>query len=137
MKGTRLLKPARYETKGDTVANTNICIHLELLLQDEAAVGTMVVKRGIFQALASMAFPMMTIHSVVKYSAKSIFKYSKSTWGPTAMGLAVIPFLPYIFDEPVEHLVDKAFEPIERYVGSQTKVPHVAHQTVLEEKKVQ
>ncbi|KAL1936298.1 hypothetical protein VTP01DRAFT_432 [Rhizomucor pusillus] len=105
--------------------------------KDEAAVGTMVVKRGIFQALASMAFPMMTIHSVVKYSAKSIFKHSKSTWGPTAMGLAVIPFLPYIFDEPVEHLVDKAFEPIERYVGSQTKVPHVAHQTVLEEKKVQ
>lgn len=103
--------------------------------------GTMLVKRGIFQALASMALPMFTIHSVVKYSAKGIFNNVKNArlkaWGPTFTGFLTIPLLPYLFDHPVEHLVDKVFEPIEEYIGSKTKVPHVAHQTVMEERKIQ
>ncbi|CEG80651.1 hypothetical protein RMATCC62417_14954 [Rhizopus microsporus] len=78
--------------------------------EDNAAIATTVVKRGVFQSLASMAFPMLTIHSVVKYSAYG-FKNVKSpkikAWGPTVLGLGVIPFLPFIFDEPIEHIVDK------------------------------
>ncbi|RCH92820.1 hypothetical protein CU097_010416 [Rhizopus azygosporus] len=84
--------------------------------EDNAAIATTVVKRGVFQSLASMAFPMLTIHSVVKYSAYG-FKNVKSpkikAWGPTVLGLGVIPFLPFIFDEPIEHIVDKVFKPIE------------------------
>ncbi|KAI9474885.1 mitochondrial 18 KDa protein-domain-containing protein [Zychaea mexicana] len=108
--------------------------------KDNATVATMVVKRGVFQSLASMAFPMLTIHSLVKYSAKTIFANVKNAkvkgWGPTFMGLGILPFLPYMFDHPVETAVDKIFEPVEKYV-LQKKVPHVAHETVEEEKKTQ
>jgi len=31
-------------------------------------------------------------------------------WGPTLTGLAVVPLLPFIFDEPVEHVTDFAFD---------------------------
>lgn len=42
-------------------------------------------KRGIFQSLASMGLPALTIHSVVRYSGR-MMKNAKSvmlrTWGP-------------------------------------------------------
>ncbi|KAI8098905.1 mitochondrial 18kDa protein, partial [Halteromyces radiatus] len=73
------------------------------------------VHRGAFQAIASMMFPMITIHTAVKYSAKA-FKNVKNpkirTWGPTSIGLAIVPFLPYLFDEPVEKAMDRLFEPL-------------------------
>lgn len=35
-----------------------------------------------------------------------------------SVGLAVIPFLPTLFDEPVEHLVNQAFDHLEkRWLG--------------------
>ncbi|POW21709.1 hypothetical protein PSHT_02009 [Puccinia striiformis] len=36
------------------------------------------------------------------------------------VGLGIIPFLPTLFDEPVEHFVDKAFDQIERKVLGQS-----------------
>lgn len=30
--------------------------------------------------------------------------------GPTVLGLAIIPALPILFDEPVEHVIDTAFD---------------------------
>lgn len=108
--------------------------------KDNSVVAAMVVKRSVFQSLASMALPMVTIHSIVKYSAKGIFQNVKNArvkaWGPTFMGLGIVPFLPYLFDHPVEQAVDKAFEPIEKYVLEKA-VPHVAHQTVENERKTQ
>lgn len=92
-------------------------------------VATTMVKRGIFQSLASMAFPMMTIHSIVKYSAygfKNVKNVKVKAWGPTLLGLGIVPFLPYIFDEPIEHIVDKVFKPIEEKVDP-SSVPRVAH----------
>ncbi|ORZ13948.1 mitochondrial 18kDa protein, partial [Absidia repens] len=78
-------------------------------------VAVSMIHRGAFQAVASMLFPMITIHTAVKYSARA-FKNVKNaklrTWGPTSVGLAIVPFLPYLFDEPVEHLMDKIFEPL-------------------------
>ncbi|KAI8885587.1 hypothetical protein K501DRAFT_215565 [Backusella circina FSU 941] len=91
--------------------------------KDNAVVGTTMVKRGVFQALASMAFPMMTIHSIVKYSAigfRNVKNVKVKAWGPTLLGLSVVPFLPYIFDEPIEHIVDRVFEPIEKRVSSES-----------------
>lgn len=86
------------------------------------------VKRGVFQSLASMAFPMMTIHSIVKYSAygfKNVKNAKVKAWGPTLLGLGIVPFLPYIFDEPIEHIVDKVFKPIEeKFAESVARVGH-------------
>ncbi|ORY87604.1 mitochondrial 18 KDa protein-domain-containing protein [Protomyces lactucae-debilis] len=95
-------------------------------VHDEAngAVGTLMVKRSIFQGLASMALPAFTIHSTVKYSAK-LFKNVQNPkvngWGPTVMGLAVVPALPYLFDHPVEYAVDTVFDKIEAALGVSAK----------------
>ncbi|QBM89347.1 fission process protein 1 [Metschnikowia aff. pulcherrima] len=78
----------------------------------------MFVKRGIFQGLALMALPAFTIHSAVRYSSV-LFKNSTTkslrTYGPVAVGLGIVPLLPYIFDEPVEHAVDYVFEKGEEF----------------------
>ncbi|POV97995.1 hypothetical protein PSHT_14277 [Puccinia striiformis] len=63
-------------------------------------------------------------HSAVRYSKKFIFSNMANpriqSIGPTAVGLGIIPFLPTLFDEPVEHFVDKAFDQIERKVLGQS-----------------
>lgn len=73
----------------------------------------MFVKRGVFQSLASMALPAFTIHLAVRYSSvafKNSALKSLRTYGPVAVGLGIVPLLPYIFDEPVEHAVDWVFD---------------------------
>ncbi|KAF9986396.1 hypothetical protein BGZ75_001858 [Mortierella antarctica] len=60
--------------------------------------------------------PAITIHTVVHQSGK-IFKNSANAtlkkWGPTAIGLCVVPALPIMFDHPIETAVDKVFEMLE------------------------
>jgi len=84
-----------------------------------------------------MALPAFTIHQTVAIASKRVFKNTVNprakAWGPTLSGLAVslveavirdrnlpplsliqvVPFLPYLFDKPVEHAVDYVFEKIE------------------------
>ncbi|GMG28808.1 unnamed protein product [Ambrosiozyma monospora] len=71
------------------------------------------VKRALFQSIASMGLPAFTIHSAVRYSSV-FFKRSSNqllkSYGPVAVGLAVVPLLPYLFDEPVERAVDYIFD---------------------------
>ncbi|EFQ34713.1 hypothetical protein CGRA01v4_08215 [Colletotrichum graminicola] len=73
---------------------------------------TVMVQRAIFQSIASMGLPAFTIHSVVKYSGRAL-KNAKNpkirTWAPIGLGLAVVPFLPSLFDEPVENAVEWVF----------------------------
>lgn len=73
---------------------------------------TVMVQRGIFQSVASMGLPAFTIHSVVRYSGQAL-KNTKNprvrTWGPIGLGLAVVPFLPTLFDKPVENAVEWIF----------------------------
>lgn len=73
---------------------------------------TVMLQRGIFQSIASMGLPAFTIHSVVRYSGRAL-KNAKNqrvrTWGPVGLGLAVVPFLPTLFDKPVENAVEWAF----------------------------
>jgi fission process protein 1 len=60
-----------------------------------------------------MALPAFTIHSTVKYAGramKNVANKQVRTFGPVALGLSVVPVLPYIFDEPVEHAVDFVFD---------------------------
>ncbi|EWC44123.1 hypothetical protein DRE_07180 [Drechslerella stenobrocha 248] len=71
------------------------------------------VQRAIFQSVASMLFPAVTIHSVVKYSGiamKDVKNVKLRTWGPIGLGLSVVPALPFIFDHPVEQAVEWAFD---------------------------
>lgn len=73
---------------------------------------TVMAQRAIFQGLASMGLPAFTIHSTVKYSGKALKNHKNPkvrTWGPIGLGLAIVPFLPYIFDEPVEKAVEWTF----------------------------
>lgn len=66
---------------------------------------------SVFQILASIAVPTLVIHTVVHNTqrvTKTMGRYTK--WGPTVVGLAVIPFLPSTIDEPIEHAVDAAFD---------------------------
>ncbi|KAG2370098.1 mitochondrial 18 KDa protein-domain-containing protein [Suillus spraguei] len=80
-------------------------------------VGMVAVKRAVFQSIASMALPAFTIHTAVNQAKKAFTNVQNKrlkTWGPTISGLAIVPFLPYIFDHPVETATDKAFEWIEK-----------------------
>ncbi|GIK07848.1 hypothetical protein Aspvir_003517 [Aspergillus viridinutans] len=85
------------------------------------------VKRAVFQSIASMGLPAFTIHSVVKYSGQTM-KNNKNvfmrTWTPIGLGLAVVPFLPYIFDEPVGEAVEWSFRTALRaYAGEDAVRP--------------
>ncbi|ORY58160.1 mitochondrial 18 KDa protein-domain-containing protein [Pseudomassariella vexata] len=84
---------------------------------------TVMVQRGIFQSLASMGLPAFTIHSVVRYSGramKDVKNVRLRTWGPIGLGLTVVPFLPTLFDAPVENAVEWAFHKgFQSYGGQQ------------------
>lgn len=73
---------------------------------------TVMVQRAIFQSIASMGLPAFTIHSVVRYSGKAMKNVKNTkirTWGPIGLGLSVVPFLPMLFDKPVENSVEWLF----------------------------
>lgn len=73
---------------------------------------TVMAQRAIFQGVASMALPAVTIHSIVKYSGRALKKNANvmiRSYGPIGLGLATVPFLPFIFDKPVEHAVEWTF----------------------------
>ncbi|KAI5922565.1 mitochondrial 18 KDa protein-domain-containing protein [Camillea tinctor] len=73
---------------------------------------TVMVQRGIFQSIASMGLPAFTIHSVVRYSGRAMKDMKNKTlrvWGPIGLGLSVVPFLPALFDKPVENAVEWMF----------------------------
>ncbi|GAA5987291.1 hypothetical protein JCM10908_001896 [Rhodotorula pacifica] len=82
-------------------------------------VGLTFAQRAIFQATASMLLPSLTIHSIVKFTALWIKKQGIQNirvrqWLPSALGLGTIPFLPFLFDEPVEHVTSSTFDRFER-----------------------
>lgn len=73
---------------------------------------TVMAQRAIFQGLASMGLPALTIHSIVRYSSaamKSVKNVRLRTYGPIGLGLAAVPALPFLFDEPVEKGVEWVF----------------------------
>ncbi|KAI9741678.1 MAG: hypothetical protein M1834_000063 [Cirrosporium novae-zelandiae] len=69
-------------------------------------------QRATFQSIASMGLPAFTIHSIVRYSGramKSVKNVKLRTWGPIGLGLSAVPFLPYLFDKPVEEGIEWLF----------------------------
>jgi fission process protein 1 len=86
---------------------------------------TVMVQRAIFQSLASMGLPAFTIHSVVRYSGRAMKDMKNKTirtWAPIGLGLAIVPFLPAMFDEPVENAVEWAFHKGFETFGGKTAV---------------
>ncbi|KAI0332495.1 hypothetical protein GY45DRAFT_1299131 [Cubamyces sp. BRFM 1775] len=82
------------------------------------------VKRAVFQSVASMALPAFTIHTAVKQAKKAFVNVQNprvKSWGPTVTGLAIIPVLPYLYDKPVEHVTDIAFEWIEKQIAARSQ----------------
>ena len=78
-------------------------------LQDRTA------RAASFQLIGSVALPFIIIHSGVKYSSKIFDQVAPKirllrAWGPSAVGLAIIPLLPTFVDHPVEQAVDYAFK---------------------------
>jgi fission process protein 1 len=61
-----------------------------------------IVERSTFQAVASMAVPTLIIHTAVDTAKKLTHKYGRFTkWGPSIVGLSIIPLLPMYLDHPV------------------------------------
>ncbi|GBG27263.1 Mitochondrial fission process protein 1 [Hondaea fermentalgiana] len=64
-----------------------------------------------FQVLGSLVIPSIVIHQGVHLSQKGFAKMKRfQKWGPVLTGLAMIPFMPVLIDEPVEHLVEMGFD---------------------------
>ncbi|THV05458.1 hypothetical protein K435DRAFT_712939 [Dendrothele bispora CBS 962.96] len=82
------------------------------------------VQRATFQSIASMALPAFTIHTAVRQAKKAFVNVKNPrirTWGPTMTGLAIVPILPYLFDHPVEHVTDRAFDWIRERIAKQNR----------------
>ena len=83
------------------------------------------VHAAVFQSLGSMLAPAIVIHTTVHQTEKLLHRLGRSAkFGPTAAGLAVVPFLPFFVDPPVEYAVDKAFEVL---WPSKDPTPHGHH----------
>ncbi|KAF2278866.1 uncharacterized protein EI97DRAFT_448678 [Westerdykella ornata] len=86
---------------------------------------TVMAQRAVFQAVASMGLPAFTIHSIVRYSGramKDVKNKTLRTWGPIGLGLAAVPFLPYVFDEPIEKATEWVFYNAFRAIGGEKAV---------------
>lgn len=69
-----------------------------------------VVERSTFQAFASLALPALIIHQTVHFAKVGFQKLGRFTkWGPSIVGLSIIPLLPVYLDEPVEHAIEYGF----------------------------
>jgi len=65
-----------------------------------------------FQTLASLLIPTVIIHTGVHQTQKLLKNNKNMTlvkWGPSAVGMALIPLMPFI-DHPMEHAVEACFE---------------------------
>ncbi|KIM19916.1 hypothetical protein M408DRAFT_334222 [Serendipita vermifera MAFF 305830] len=91
---------------------------------ERTRIGMVAVQRAVFQSIASMALPALTIHTVVAQSArlwKNAANPRVKAWGPTLTGLACVPALPYIFDHPVEKATDRTFDWIKEQLAKSNK----------------
>ena len=69
------------------------------------------VHQSTFHGLASLYLPMVIIHQAVHGAQYAFAKAGRFTkWGPSIVGLSLIPALPFCVDKPVEKVVDFIFE---------------------------
>lgn len=91
-----------------------------------------VIERSIFQGLASLFLPAITIHTLVDTASKQFKKHNCKPqiqrWGPSALGLATLPLLPIVFDEPVEHGLQTLFQKVWPITSEQQQKFYHHHQ---------
>ena len=71
------------------------------------------IETFVFQSLASLIVPSLIIHTAVHKAQSAVQNSSKlllKRYGPTGLGLAIIPLLPFTIDEPIEHVVEWGFK---------------------------
>lgn len=77
---------------------------------EEMTMTQCIVERSTFQAFASLLLPAVVIHQTVHYAKNAFTKLGRFTkWGPSLVGLSLIPFLPVCLDAPVEKAVEYGF----------------------------
>merc|ERR1740129_2553247 len=81
-----------------------------------------VAEEASFQALGSLLIPFLIIHTIVHKTASQMKRRSLEVtrpllakWGPSGVGLACVPLMPVLVDEPCEHFVQHVFS---RYLHS-------------------
>lgn len=85
----------------------------------------LVIERSTFQVVASVALPFAIIHTAVDgtkhmcHKVPSLKRFAK--WGPSIVGLSIIPLLPLYLDEPVEHAIEYVFENYGPWAGGKKK----------------
>ena len=77
-------------------------------------VGRAGVETATFQLFASLLVPSLIIHTAVHQAQNAAKKGSGNLarYGPTALGLAIIPTLPFTIDSPIEYCIEEAFEKV-------------------------
>ncbi|KAL8799845.1 MAG: hypothetical protein Q9182_005594 [Xanthomendoza sp. 2 TL-2023] len=88
---------------------------------------SVMAQRAVFQSVASMGLPAFTIHSIVRYSGRALKQVKNTrvrTYGPIGLGLAAVPLLPYMFDQPVETAVEWTFHKAFESIGGPDAVAH-------------
>ena len=106
---------------GDSIARQNPEGRV-VPIEDYRAV---MAQRAVFQGIASMGLPAFTIHSIVRYSGQALKNATNQrlkTWGPFGLGLAAVPALPYMFDEPVEIATEWVFHNAFKAIGGEDAV---------------
>lgn len=69
-----------------------------------------IVERSVFQALASIVVPFGIIHSAVGVGKRIFNKIGRfQKFGPSIIGLSIIPLLPMYLDHPVEQAIEHVF----------------------------
>jgi len=78
----------------------------------QSMVGRAFIHSATFELIASVAMPSLIIHQAVhaaQHQAHRLPPGILARWVPTVVGLACIPFLPYL-DPPAEKVIDAAFD---------------------------
>merc|ERR1712110_701533 len=77
---------------------------------DMGYVRRVAIETTVFQGVASLAIPSLIIHQAVHFAKHRVRKTKgfMRKWGPSIVGLSLIPLMPYI-DEPCEHANEWAF----------------------------
>lgn len=99
---------------GYVLCDVGYHVYQETCLPDDCPGGKNIprclVHNTVFQLIASLALPAFIIHTGVHQAQRGFKKLGRYTkWGPTIVGLAMIPFLPACVDYPAEVLIDTGF----------------------------
>jgi mitochondrial fission process protein 1 len=82
-----------------------------------------VTERATFQVIASVVLPSLLIHNTVRIAKAGFQRLGRFTkWGPSLIGLSMIPFMPIYLDAPVENGLEYMFHHYGPWATANVKV---------------